>query len=90
VALYHFGNTEIASLGGSQWVDFMRKSGNAELLDTQISDALSYGRFRTDIDVDVDNFYAFGRQWISSLYQAKASKPTPATAVATPASEASQ
>jgi hypothetical protein len=90
VALYHFDNTEIASLGGSQWVEFMRDSGNGQLLDAQIAHALSVGRFGTDIDVDVENFYAFGRQWISSLYQAKATKPTPATAVNASASEASQ
>lgn len=80
VALYHFDNAEIASLGGSRWVDFMKRAGNAQLLDDQIAEALSFGRFRTKIDVDVDKFYEFGKQWIASLYLAppSSSKPQPA------------
>jgi len=90
VALYHFADSEIASLGGKQWVDFMKRSGNAKLLDEQISDALSHGRFRTDIDVDVDKFYAFGRQWVESLYLSKATKSKQKSPVATTAQEVSQ
>lgn len=90
VALYHFKSPEIASLGGSQWVDFMKRTGNSELLDSQIYDALSFGRFQTKIDVDVDKFYAFGRQWIGSLYLSRPSKAKPETLVATTASEVSQ
>jgi hypothetical protein len=90
VALYHFGGSEIASLGGTQWVDFMKRTGNATLMDDQIADALSQGRFKTTIDVDVDNFYSFGRQWIGSLYVSKSPKSSSEIQPATAASEVSR
>jgi hypothetical protein len=77
VALYHFPQSNVASLGGVAWVDFIRKKGDSSLLNDEISQALSYGRFQTEIDVDVDALHNLGQQWISSLY---ASKNEPASA----------
>ncbi|MFT4863654.1 MAG: hypothetical protein ACI95C_002888 [Pseudohongiellaceae bacterium] len=90
VALYHFDSADIASLGGSRWVDFMKRTGNAQLLDDQIAEALSFGRFRTKIDVDVDKFYDFGKQWIGSLYLSQRPDTKPQTSDAPVASEVRQ
>lgn len=68
VALYHFPQAHVASLGGQAWVDFIREKGDSSLLNDDIAAALSYGRFQTECDVDVDAMNDLGRQWISSLY----------------------
>lgn len=68
VALYHFPNDDIAGLQGDGWVDFIKEKGESELLDDSLCSALSHGRFRTSIDIDVDKLNEFGKQWISSLY----------------------
>ncbi|MFK7864056.1 MAG: DUF4381 domain-containing protein [Pseudohongiellaceae bacterium] len=68
VALVHFSDNAVAGLGGSEWVNFIRANGNASLLDEAIADALSHGRFKTTIEVDVDAFHEFGLVWITSLY----------------------
>ena len=68
VALVHFPNSNVASLGGRAWVDFIRQSGDARLLDDDIAAALSHGRFQTKCDVDADALYELGQAWIKSLY----------------------
>jgi len=68
VALVHFPQTNVASLDGRNWVDFIRENGDSSRLDDELAAALSYGRFQTRCDVDVDALYALGRDWISSQY----------------------
>lgn len=68
VALVHFTDEAVAGLGGADWVDFVRKNGESSLLNESISQALSHGRFKTKIDVNVDELNDFGHAWISSLY----------------------
>lgn len=71
VALYHFPHSNVASLAGVAWVDFIREKGDSSLLNDEIAQALSYGRFQTEIDVDVEALNSLGQQWISSLYARK-------------------
>lgn len=68
VALVHFPGTAVAGLGGPEWLDFIKKNGESSLLTEEISDALSHGRFKTKLDVDVDLMNDFANQWITSLY----------------------
>lgn len=71
VALYHFPQANVASLAGVAWVDFIREKGDSSLLNEEIVQALSYGRFQTKIEVDVDALNSLGQQWITSLYLSK-------------------
>ena len=71
VALVHFPSSTIASLDGQAWVDFIREKGESSLLNEELAAAISYGRFRTQVEVDVDKMNLFGQQWISSLYLPK-------------------
>lgn len=68
VALVHFPQANVASLGGHAWVDFIRQNGDASLLNEEIAAALSHGRFQTKCSVDADALHSMGRAWISSLY----------------------
>ena len=65
VALYHFPQANVAR------VDFIRETGDSSLLSDEISQALSYGRFQTKIEVDVNALNNLGQQWITSLYLSK-------------------
>ena len=67
----HFPQTNVASLGGDDWVDFIRKKGDSSLLSEKIAAAISYGRFQTACDVDVDILNNLGHIWIRSLYLGK-------------------
>ena len=71
VALVHFAQTGVASLGGDDWVDFIRKKGDSSGLNEEIAAAISYGRFQTKCDVDVDALNNLGHNWINSLYLGK-------------------
>ena len=75
VALVHFPNSNIASLGGVAWVDFIRQTGDSTLLDDDIATALSHGRFQTKCDVNADALYGLGQAWIKSLYLPARSQP---------------
>jgi len=78
VALWHFPQSNVASLGGQAWVDFIREKGDSSLLTDEIANALSKGRFQTRCEVDVDALNSLGHQWISSLYMGrKNERPTP-------------
>ncbi len=68
VALVHFPQANVASLGGQAWVDFIRQKGDSSLLSQEIATALSYGRFQTECDVDAEAMNQLGRAWITSLY----------------------
>ena len=68
VALVHFPDSNVAGLGGSAWVDFIREKGDSSLLNEDIAAALSHGRFQTRCDVDADDLNALGQAWIRSLY----------------------
>ena len=76
VALWHFPNAGIASLGGRAWVDFIREKGDASRITDDIAEALSQARFKTRCDVDADALNEFGRQWITALYMKKQTQPT--------------
>ena len=68
VALVHFPEENVASLSGEAWVDFIREKGDSSSLDEDISSALSFGRFQTKCNVDINDMNNLGRAWISSLY----------------------
>jgi len=71
VALVHFPNSNAASLGGPEWVDFIRENGDSSELDDELAAALSFGRFQARCDIDVDALNTLGLSWIKSLYQRK-------------------
>lgn len=77
VALVHFPQSNVASLGGVAWVDFIRQTGDSTLLDDDIASALSHGRFQTKCDVNADALYGLGQAWIRSLYLPTKSQATP-------------
>ena len=68
VALEHFPQADVAGLGGRAWVDFIREKGDSSHLNDEIAAALSYGRFQTECDVDVDAVNQLGAAWITSVY----------------------
>ncbi len=68
VAIYHFPQSNVASLGGRAWVDFIKEKGESSKLDDSIAAALSFGRFQSECDVDVIALNSMGEEWISSLY----------------------
>jgi hypothetical protein len=68
VALWHYPDSNAASLGGDAWVDFIREKGNSSHLDSEMADALSRGRFQIECDVDANAMYSLGKEWINSLY----------------------
>jgi len=42
-------------------VDFIRQKGESSLMSDEIAEALQYGRFQTNANVDVDSMHDFGR-----------------------------
>lgn len=68
VALVHFPQSNVASLGGSAWVDFIREKGESSLLNEELATALAYGRFQTRCQVDADALHQMSRSWVRSLY----------------------
>ncbi len=81
VALVHFPDHRVASLGGREWVDFIKEKGDPSLVNEDIEAALSYGRFQPQYQVDVEALDRMGRNWITSLYT------TPSQQQATSAAE---
>ncbi len=71
VALVHFPRSNVAGLGGSDWVDFIREKGDSSQLNEGLAAALSYGRFQAKVEVDVNAMNSLGQAWISSLYLGK-------------------
>lgn len=69
VALVHYPQSNVASLDGAQWVDFIRQKGESSLMTEEIAAALQFGRFQKRCDVDVDAMQRFGQQWVESLYK---------------------
>jgi len=69
VALVHFPQSNVASLDGSDWVDFIREKGDSSQLNEDLAAALSYGRFQAKLEVDVNAMNSLGLAWISSLYR---------------------
>ncbi len=76
VALWHFPRQNVASLGGRDWVDFLRKKGESSLLSDQIAAALEEGRFKAQCDVDTEQLHQFGESWIESLYMSGSGSET--------------
>ena len=68
VALVHFPHSNVASLGGVAWVDFIRQKGDSSLLNEELTAVLSHGRFQTKCDVDTEALNALGHAWVKSLY----------------------
>jgi hypothetical protein len=68
VALWHYPDSNAASLGGDAWVAFIREKGNSSHLDTEMADALSKGRFQLECNVDINAMKTLGQEWVSSLY----------------------
>ena len=68
VALVHFPEENVASLSGDAWVDFIRKKGNSPHITEEIAAALSFGRFQTECDFDIQEMNDLGKNWITALY----------------------
>lgn len=68
VALVHFPQSNVASLGGQAWVDFIREKGESSLLNEELAAALAHGRFQTRCQVDTDALHQMSRSWVRSLY----------------------
>jgi len=71
VALKEFPQANLASLGGAQWIAFLRKHGDASLLTEDLANTLSQGRFAKHWDIDEQKLYQMAHQWISGLYLAR-------------------
>ena len=69
VALYHYPNSNVASLSGQAWLDFITQSGDSSLMNEEIAISLKESRFQLSCDVDVEKMHEFGRVWVASLYQ---------------------
>ena len=69
VALVHFPDSAVASLGGDEWVRFLHANGSCMNLDRELAAALSHGRFQPTISVDASRLHSFGREWIRSMYR---------------------
>lgn len=68
VALKKFPSQNPASLSGESWITFLRRSGDASLLDDEQTQILTQGRFARQWSVDEDALYRMAHKWISSLY----------------------
>ena len=68
VALVHYPQSKVASLGGSEWVDFIKEKGDSNLLSGETAKALGFGRFQTECEFDVNELNELGHAWINSLY----------------------
>ena len=77
VAMVHFPNDNVASLNGTDWVDFLRQHNLSGELDESLAHALAYGRFQTALNVDCDSLYAFAKLWIRDLYEQRKTLPQP-------------
>lgn len=77
VALAHFPNAAVASLGGGDWLRFLRANGDCASLDRELAAALSHGRFQPAISVDADSLHVFGQEWIRSMYLRRRSGSRP-------------
>jgi len=77
VALWHYPKSNIASLGGRAWVDFIREKGESSLLTDEIAKALEEGRFKTHCDIDAEQLHQFGERWIVSLYMNRSGSESP-------------
>ncbi|MGI9251244.1 MAG: DUF4381 domain-containing protein [Pseudohongiellaceae bacterium] len=69
VALFHFPASAVGSLSGVAWVDFIRKKGDPALLNKELADVLSFGRFQTRCEVDTEALDNLAQDWINSLYR---------------------
>lgn len=87
VALKKFPRHNPASLSGESWILFLRRSGDASLLNDQLAQTLSQGRFAKHWNVDEDALYRMAYKWISSLYlnrigsDSESESPSPSTSV---------
>ena len=71
VALFHNQHSEIASLSGEEWVQFLRaSSASAEpLLDDQLATGFARGRFQRQLAVDPEKLHAFATAWVIAQYR---------------------
>ncbi|MEQ8408642.1 MAG: DUF4381 domain-containing protein [Gammaproteobacteria bacterium] len=77
VAMVHFPSENVASLAGTDWVDFLRQHNRSGTLDESLAHALAYGRFQTSLKVDCDALYNFAKLWIRDLYEQHKTLPQP-------------
>ncbi|MGJ8690031.1 MAG: DUF4381 domain-containing protein [Gammaproteobacteria bacterium] len=87
VALKNFPQYSLAKLSGEQWIGFLRDQGDASLLDDELANTLSQGRFAKQWDVDEQRLYSMAHKWISSLYLAKIDNSSKSTETSTPVTD---
>lgn len=78
VALVHFPRSNVASLGGKAWVDFIREKGESSLLNEELAAALAHGRFQARCEVDAEALHGMSRVWVHSLYSRPPKGDSPA------------
>ena len=76
VAMVHYSHSEVAGLGGRGWVDFIKEKGDSSLLNPEIAEALSFGRFQTQCEFDAEALNKLGHSWINSLYLTSNRQPS--------------
>jgi len=76
VALVKFPESNPGSLAGESWVAFIRRTGDSSRLNEQLSAALSYGRFRIQIELDSQALHEMAHSWIHSVYKTDTSSST--------------
>jgi len=89
VAMKNFSHHNFASLSGAAWISFLRKHGNATLLDDTLAFTLSDGRFAKQWEVDEQRLHQMAQQWIGSVYLARITpqKPSNNASAETPVSD---
>jgi len=89
VAMKNFSHENFASLGGAAWIAFLRKHGDASLLDDSLAFTLSDGRFAKHCEVDEQRLHQMAHQWIGSVYLARIlpEKPSNNASSATPVAD---
>lgn len=71
VALLHDNPHQVAGLSGHAWVNYLRNYDSARLLNQQLADTLSQGRFAPRCDVDATALEQMAREWIKNRYMAR-------------------
>lgn len=71
VALAHFSQSEVAGLTGQQWIAFLRRYDQQQLLRDDLAQALAQGRFAPSCDIDTQALHSMAGTWIKGLYMAR-------------------
>lgn len=80
VALLHFPATEVASLTGQRWLQFLDAQGSGQNFSNGVGRALAEGEYRRTFDADGAALCSLVQDWISTQYQRQQSASRAAVA----------